>query len=266
MSEATEQNPEQAGILEGGEPSAPTIPPPAEKPAEAAPAAPAAESAKPTRPDGLADEFWNDETGVDFASLLGQLTDLKTFKAEAEVQKTGVPETPEAYTFTAPEDLDLPEGMELNIADDDPMLVAAKTWAHQAGLPQEQFNGLAGVYLKAKAEEAKTMHTRLGEERGKLGENAKGRVDAVTTALNARIGADLTKALMPMMYTADQVKAMEALVRTGKSPAPTNTGASDKNAGGKPWDDMTPDEKIAFAHANARQNGQVGPAAFRQDG
>lgn len=234
-------------------------PPVEDPPAEPGVGDPPADPPAHVRPEGLADEFWSDENGVNFEALLGQMTELQTFKAEADVRATGVPENAEAYALVVPEDLDLPEGVEVNIAEDDPMLLGFKTWAHQVGLSQDQFNGATSIYMQAKAAEAKQLHEAVAKQRELLGENSKGRVDAVMTALQARVGKDLAKALAPMMYTADQVKAMETLIRGSKAPTPPPP-PNDKISAAD-WEKMSPDQKLAAAHENARKNGQIGPSA-----
>lgn len=216
------------------------------------------EPAKPERPEGLADEFWDDASGVKMTELLAKLNELSTFKAEADVKSTGVPETADAYELAVPDDLEVPDGMEITIAEDDPMLLSAKGWAKEAGLTQEQFNGLTGLYMKSKAAEAASLKDAVKAEMTKLGENGRARVDAVVTALNGRIGHEATNKLLPMMYTADQVQAFEKLVRTGQATAPA-AAAGASGQPGKAWSDMTPDEKFMSGHENAKRNGQVGP-------
>ncbi|MEM7428445.1 MAG: hypothetical protein AAF441_20325 [Pseudomonadota bacterium] len=256
----SEENPDQTTSPlaggEGSEPGAQTkIPPPADKKSGAQDEPP-----KHVRPEGLEDPFWSDDNGVNFEALLGEFGQLKEFKAEADIKASGLPESADAYKLEIPEDLDLPEGAEVKIAEDDPLLLAARGWAHEAGLSQEAFSGLTDVYVRAKAAEAKHLHESLAEQRALLGENVRARVDAVTTALSSRIGKELAAEINPMLVTANQVKAFEALLRSTKSPSPPPR-TEQEDAGIEGWGTMSPDEKLAAAHKRARNNGQVGPHA-----
>jgi len=250
-----EQIEEQPAILDGAAPVESPNPPndPVDPPAEA--------PAVAARPDGLADEFWDETSGVKMTELLTKMGELDAFKAEADVAATGVPEAAEGYELVVPEDLDVPEGMEVKINDDDPLFNTAKTWAHENKISQEVFNGLTSVYMKAKAAEATLLRTKVKDEMGKLGENGRARVDAVMTALNGRIGGDQAKHLAPMMFSAAQVMAFEALVRGAPLPKPLTPTPAQETVGGKAWADMDGTEKLMQGHENAKRNGQVGPIA-----
>jgi hypothetical protein len=111
-------------------------------------------------------------------------------------------------------DYQLPAGTQWTFDNADPTLVTAvKQFAHEAGLPQESFSKLLGLYAASQIAADQKFATAHKAEVEKLGINAPTRVDAVTTWLEAQVGSDLAGALRKTMFTADAIKAYERLIR-----------------------------------------------------
>lgn len=200
-----------------------------------------------TKPELLADRFWNPEKSqVRWEELNGEMDVLRQFKAEADVRMQGVPKEAAGYKLSL-DGVEIPQGIEFKLDEADPMFTAAREWAKEAGIPQEAFHKLVGIYAKSQITSMQNFNTQVASERGKLGQAATQRVEAVETALKGRIG-DRAAALAPMMVTAAAVEAFEALLRTTSAPGPGSSGQQ----GSKPdYSKMSPLERIHYAHEKA---------------
>jgi hypothetical protein len=108
----------------------------------------------------------------------------------------------------------LPAGAQWTWDTADPTLVgAARQFANEAGLSQEGFSKLLGIYAASRLGEDQRFASAKQAEIGKLGVNAPTRVDAVNVWLEAQLGQDLAAALRTTMLTAKSVEAYEGLIR-----------------------------------------------------
>ncbi len=206
----------------------------------------------PVRPDDLPDAFWNDTEGVLLPDLLSQFNTLTASQAERDVAAQGVPEAPDGYELPDNEALELPADSDFKFDDSNPLVPLAREFAHANGMTQEAFAGMAKLYVKGQKQELDAMQEASGVELAKLGDNSKGRVDAVVTALTSRIGSEKTAVLQGMMFTAAQVEAFESLVRGTRAPG-HNAKSDAPGKGVENWAGMTTDEKLWTAHQNARK-------------
>lgn len=207
----------------------------------------------PSRPEGLPEQYWDETAGLKVEDLVGDFTKAQTElealrgeKAEWDIRAGGVPETPEGYTATLPEGLEVPEGMTVEIDENDPLLGAARTAAHAAGITQEQFQGIVGAYVQNRVEELKALKGLSDAERSKLGEKAQDRIDNVKRALKSRVGEEGLNELMSMAVTARQVEFLERLIRHSGAPQPTNGAGAVQGVPG--WEKMSPTQKFAEWH------------------
>ncbi|MBX5001883.1 hypothetical protein HJB72_28585 [Rhizobium lentis] len=188
---------------------------------------------KPVRPDYLPESLWDAETGF----KADYFNELAATKAERDTLLANVPEKPDGYTVSLPQDFQLPEGFEVpdgeSIIDEaDPRVAAAREFAHSAQLTQEQFESLIAIGVQADIAEKTSIKEALTQQREELGARATERVNAVTTWLGAKIGGDLAAALAPMLYTAKQVQAFEKLMLLNRGAVPGNPGGGRDGLGG----------------------------------
>ncbi len=134
------------------------------------------------RPDHVPENFWKkDEEGdgglIDLEALTKSHKDLRSRQAT----KGKPPAKPEDYTFefTSPV-----EGMD--IKGDDMLVTAFRQVAFDEGMPQEQFNRIAGKYstalinfMKGRIDAGEMEQYDQGAELKKLGENGKPLMDGV---------------------------------------------------------------------------------------
>jgi hypothetical protein len=122
-------------------------------------------------------------------------------RAEVEQELRGArPEAADAYTL--PEDLTAP----------DEQVSAFRAKAHELGMTQEQFEGMARLY-------AETSGVDIEAEKAKLGDDADTRIQQLSRWGSRNIPADLHDAAMSVMRTADGFKVIEALMKAAGAPA-----------------------------------------------
>jgi hypothetical protein len=143
--------------------------------------------------------------------LSGQeISDLLKFKGETDLRRAAVPADPSQYKIEA-KDVVLPPGMDWKFNEADPALAAARTWAHQNQLSQEQFSSLIGQYASMEAAKENTFRNTMKGELEKLGANATMRMTAIGTWLNGVVGSDLAKSMVAGCFSEKQVRGLELL-------------------------------------------------------
>lgn len=192
--------------------AAPASSPAAPAPTGAAPAAPAPAPAATTRPDWVGEQFWDGEKNSikldEFGKHYGEVAAFH--KAEAD-RIAALPQKPEDYKFEIPKDVEIPDGMQFAVSEDNPSLVAFRKFAHEKKLSPDIAQGVYALYVADKAHESAVLRARVAEEVKKLGPNAPARGQAVLNFLVGRVGADHAKALLRNRFTADEMVAFEKL-------------------------------------------------------
>lgn len=155
-----------------------------------------------------------------------------TEKAAWDHKQLTLPATAADYKAELPADLKLPEGIAFKLDDSNPAFLAARQFAHEAGLSQTDFSNLIGIYAAEKIQDAQTFNAARAAEVQKLGTNGPLRVDAVTTWLRGQVGEDLGKALAGMMWTEKAVRGFEKLMNNV-----TSQGAADFTQRGRDTSD-----------------------------
>lgn len=200
---------------------------------------------KPVRPDWLPETMWDTDSGfrkADFDALV-------SLKAESDSRAASTPEAADKYEVKLPASFKLPEGFELPqgekiIDDKDPRVAAAKDWALARKLTQPEFEELLAFGAQMDIAERQRLNAGVAAEREKLGGRAKERVGAVTTWLDAKLGADFGQSLHSMMFTARQVEAFERLMQIMKGDVPGRPGAG--REGGKDPSKIEGYENMSF--------------------
>ncbi len=179
-------------------------------------AAPVAEAATPAAPVAPAAPSIAPE----------ELKALQDAKAAVDARNAAKPENADKYALALPEDVKLPEGVEVKFDDSNPAAADFKAFAHEAGLSQAEVSKLLGIWAKsegAKYETAKAAQAaeteKVANELKTLGDNAQQRVTAAVQFLE--------KALPGVHFStssADGVKAIEALMQKVSGPVPPGVG------------------------------------------
>lgn len=229
-------------------------------PADPNPAAASDPSAasKPERPAGLPDDYWSDKGLVadKLAADLAELPDLRKLKAEADERAAKVPAEAGDYKIELPADLAVPEGMKLEIDDTHPLAKPAREFAKKHGLSQDQFAEMVGIQAQAEIAGAAQVAEASKAEMAKLGTKAPQRLDALTNFFQARYGNEKANALLPFMFTAQQIQVLETIMGELKAGGEYRGGGKDPNA--KPeisdedYDRMSPADKLTRARQLAR--------------
>lgn len=179
------------------------------------------------KPEGFPDEFWDGEKGAPVIDKLFQSYQQEKKRAEGlrvKLSKGEFEGKPPAdiseYTFELPEGA--PEGL---VANDDPLLIAAKEAAKNAGLPKEAFAKFMGPVIAKIAEARSAMDTPVSEEEinaarqteiAKLGPTGGRIVEAVGSFISQLEGGgtfskEEAAAARAMVTSAEAVRVMNKL-------------------------------------------------------
>lgn len=117
---------------------------------------------------------------------------------------TGAPE--EGYQVV------LPEGMEAEIPDDDPMLVSFNDWATEAGLSQDAHSKLLGVYM----DNVIGSQPNIADEMKRIGPDAQSRITNVVEWAKNNLDEGEFGTLQQLATTADGFKLIERMKSLGR--------------------------------------------------
>lgn len=174
------------------------------------------------RPEYLPEKFWNADTNSpNIEGMAKSYSELEkkfsqrasSLKEELQAEmmserKEGVPESAEGYEFTAPEIPNMPEGWDVEMQNDDPMLNWWRETAHQQGMSQEQFQDGINKYFDL---HFGSLPDREGELKH-LGENAQARIDRVDMWLNKNLDENEYNAIADFAVTADAIQVLEKII------------------------------------------------------
>jgi hypothetical protein len=195
-------------------------PPPASDPAPADPPTdppadpgPSFSYAEGVAGEGEAPEWFK---GEKYATVADQ---AKAYK-ELEGKFGSFTGAPEEYTVELREEL---KEKGLDIDGEDPLLQKAMEWAKTAGMDQEGFNEIVNLYAMGKVADAEAWEQVKAEEMKSLGQNAQGRIDAITKWGSANLSEEQFNGLKEMAQSAEAIKTIEHLITMTRA-APLNAG------------------------------------------
>ena len=173
------------------------------------------------RPEYLAQEFWDEESrSAKVEALASALKNTQTAlrnrqdEIRNEILKElneGLPGSPEEYK------IELGDDSAVIAADDDPLLSAARKWAHENRVSPEALNKLAKDYANI----VKSTIPDREAELKRLGDNADTRLRALGNLATARLkSADEIDAFSNATMTAAGVRMMESLLGNALSNGP----------------------------------------------
>ena len=196
-------------------PKDPLADPPKDPPANPAPIS---QDIDPTkgRPDWVPEKFWNPDVGIrvheamkGYAELEGKLRTKKDeLRAELETERQKA--APEKYELKMPDDIKIPDGMDITLDEADPLAQWFTGLAKNWGMSQDQFNAAIRGYVE---QELASM-PKVADELAKLGDYATDRIQRVENWLYKSLAEPEYKALQPWLTDAASVQALEKLMKT----------------------------------------------------
>ena len=176
-------------------------------------------------PEYVPEKFWDkdknelnvEELGMSYKALekkLGQRTDVLYKELEEDYAKRMSAKAPEEYVIP---ELELPEGVNVDINTEEPMLQWWADTARKAGLSQEQF--AEGIEQFVNNEIAGLPDIQAEKEL--LGDNAEQRIESANLWAKKNLTPDSYDAISQFAARADGVKVIEELMNlTKEAPIP----------------------------------------------
>lgn len=214
-----------------------------------------------TRPEGLADNYWDSEKNEPkWADLIKDHGELSKFKAEYEESTGKLPKAEADYT--APESLfdadtlkGLPEGAaNLRIDPENPMFAAARKFALENRLPVEKFHDLVKQHALGVVQAMEGFRAQIKGEIAEsikaLGTNGPAREKAVVDALKAKFG---DKAPGMNELDGDYIEIFETLIEAAqKSNVVTFNNKRERETekiSDEDYEKMSPRERLEYARS-----------------
>jgi len=169
------------------------------------------------RPDWLPEKFWNPDLKSPRAEVMAKsFTELegkfreKTDVLKAEIHAEMRASAPETYDISLSEDLQIPENVELNLGEDDPLISWFSGFAKEQGMPQETFSKALNEYVSIELQNMPNVEAEIA----KLGDHGQDRLLRVHSWLESKLSEDELGALNPLLSSATQVEALEKLMKS----------------------------------------------------
>lgn len=188
---------------------------------------------QPQRPDYVPEKFWDkDRSEINIQDLassynaleskLGQRTEDLSKSVREDIEKERLSTVPtNGYELVTP---DIPEGVEVNLEPDLPIVQWWNEFAQDKGLSQEDFNKGVDAFVN----NATASLPNQEAEMQSLGDNGKERVEAVDLWAKKNLTSDGYQALANMATNATNIKAMEEIMNLTKdAPMPNQDTAID---------------------------------------
>ena len=187
------------------------------------------ETTQVERPEYVPEKFWDiDNSSVNVESMassynalekkLGSRTEDLSKSIREDILNERKENVPENYEIKPP--TDLPEDVEFQVNDGQPILEWWKTFAKERGLNQNEFD--KGIDAFVKNELSNTPNPN--EEMRKLGDSSKERVESANIWAKKYLSQEAYDTLKGISSTADGVKAIEEIMNLNKeAPLPKQT-------------------------------------------
>ncbi|MEK9909124.1 MAG: hypothetical protein VW498_02050 [Candidatus Thalassarchaeaceae archaeon] len=195
----------------------------------AAPAEGGGETAAVEAPAGVPAKFFDAESGSvnyeawgkSYGELEGKIRTQKSeltqsLRNEWDAERVANrPETPNDYEVRVPEGFELPDDVEWDVQEDDPMLNWWKDFVYEQGGNQEMFDQGLAMYLTAQT----AMLPDIAAEMEALGEYGQSRVERVQLWAQQNLSEENNEGLIGLMSSAAGIKVMEEMMeKMGEAP------------------------------------------------
>jgi hypothetical protein len=178
-------------------------------------------------------EQYRSESGPDFDAFRTHYEDLAASLSVLSENQPQVPETPDAYQFAVPEDIDFgdikaPDWFKFEVDAENPLWGEVRGWMHEMKMPAEASKGLVSMLAKYEAAKAAQADATVRAEMESLGQGATARIDKIQRTIETRVrGEKQRNALLQAITSADAVRALEELI---SGPSSINTTATPPGA------------------------------------
>ena len=184
------------------------------------------------KPDYINEKFWNknknevniEDLALSYNSLekkLGSRTDDLSKQIRQDIEQERLGSVPKEYEVKTP---DIPEGINIEVNKEMPLLQWWEETARNNGLSQEQFD--AGI--KAFVDNEVSALPNIENEQKLLGENAKARIEAAELWAKKNLSDDAYNTVANIASTSNGVKMIEELMNLNKdTPMPKTETAID---------------------------------------
>lgn len=224
----------------------------------------------PSRPAEFADKsfdaYFDPAKGVNYSALAKDINDFRADKAARDLKTAGVPAKPDDYKLALPQTFEMPKGEDgkpipFQFDESDPRLAPVRAFAHKAGLDQSGFSELLAIHAQYELGEMQQISAARKAEVDKLGANGPARIDAATRFLTSKLGDKRGQALMERMVLAEDIEALEDLVKQfssqgGGSYSQSHRERPDAQLSEDAYQKMTPVERLLHAR-KAEQSGRA---------
>jgi len=199
-------------------------------------------------PEYVPEKFWNkdlneinvEEMGASYKALekrLGQRTEELAGTIREEVLADIKGTAPEAYEIKLPE---LPEGVNIDVDPEQPLLQWWEQTARSKGLSNEDFNKGIEAFVNNEVAALPDRDTQIGL----LGENANVRIESADLWAKKNLSENSYEAMVNLANTADGVKAIEEIMALNKdAPIPSTETKIDVTPSGDDLRSMMKDER-----------------------
>lgn len=181
---------------------------------------------------------------MDTADVSGSSAQIGVSPTNAETISPSFPSDAAGYEVNF-------EGMALN--PDDPRLAVARDFAFANEISQAGFEQLLQMGMKIQAAEEAELQSAIAFEAEKLGPKGKERFVAVRDWLGSTLSKEHSEAILGMLYKANQVEAMEKLMRLMKP-----VDAASKNTvpqiSDEEYEGMTFAQRMEYAYQHSSKN------------
>ena len=168
------------------------------------------------KPDWLPEKFWNQDLKAprtevlakSFSELEGKLRS-KTDDLKATILEEMKASAPDEYALNLAEDLEIPEGVELDLSAEDPLVGWFFGFAKENGLSQEIVDSAINEYVKIEL----AGMTDINAELEKLGDHGRDRLLRVHNWMEGKLSDEQFAALNPMLSSAESIEALETLMK-----------------------------------------------------
>ena len=199
-------------------------------------------------PEYVPEKFWNkdlneinvEEMGASYKALekrLGQRTEELAGTIREEVLADIKGTAPEAYEIQLPE---LPEGVNIDVDPEQPLLQWWEQTARSKGLSNEDFNKGIEAFVNNEVAALPDRDAQISL----LGENANVRIESADLWAKKNLSENSYDAIVNLANTADGVKAIEEIMALNKdAPIPSTETKIDVTPSGDDLRSMMKDER-----------------------
>ena len=199
-------------------------------------------------PEYVPEKFWNkdlneinvEEMGASYKALekrLGQRTEELAGTIREEVLADIKGTAPEAYEIQLPE---LPEGVNIDVDPEQPLLQWWEQTARSKGLSNEDFNKGIEAFVNNEVAALPDRDAQISL----LGENANVRIESADLWAKKNLSENSYEAIVNLANTADGVKAIEEIMALNKdAPIPNTETKIDVTPSGDDLRSMMKDER-----------------------